>query len=189
MESTLVHCQMPDLRADCTLSNQIWRFRDLECQLPQDKVFGLLGMCVDVNVLNPIFQPDYTVPPSIIFGRAAHYIISTTRKLSLLGFTQSYRRTINSPSGAPDWTISKWNRRTAVFANVGNAKSDVDRYLYAATSESKIDVPIFRNLNTLAVCWTIVARLAIVGSSNLLSGQVTVSVFPGLFLQWWKVVQ
>jgi hypothetical protein len=90
--------QIPDQRTRCVLLQHLWSFENRGCHLPQDEVFGLLTVCVEMNESNPRLQADYSIPTSVVLCRAAQRIILTARKLPLFDLAQSDGRTIEMPS-------------------------------------------------------------------------------------------
>lgn len=78
--------------------------RDFMCTDPRDKVYALLGLASDLNILQ--IQPDYARSPAEVFINTALRILQTGSNLDLLNHVGNAKE-IELPSWVPDWSPPK----------------------------------------------------------------------------------
>jgi hypothetical protein len=79
---------------------------------PEDKVFGILGLCVEVQGTHwpAALEPNYRLPPGKVFRDVARYLIESTGSLAILSFVCAAGQCDEMPSWVPDLTGSLFYR-------------------------------------------------------------------------------
>jgi hypothetical protein len=82
------------------LFNLLQASRYFSCSDPRDKIYGVLGLASDIDLLH--ICPDYTKPPEEVLTDTARRIIRSNCVLDLLNHVE-YPKALNLPSWVPDW--------------------------------------------------------------------------------------
>lgn len=78
--------------------------RDFVCRDPRDKVYALLGLASDLDILR--IEPNYSKPPAEVLTDTALRILRTSSNLDLLNSVDNSKE-IKLPSWVPDWSPPK----------------------------------------------------------------------------------
>ena len=72
-----------------------------ECRDPRDKIYGFLGLAV--NIREPIMFPDYSFPTPLVYRKFAFYIIHETKSVNIFSLVLPWQSSPEYATWAPDW--------------------------------------------------------------------------------------
>ncbi|RYP59326.1 hypothetical protein DL769_008590 [Monosporascus sp. CRB-8-3] len=73
---------------EISLEQLLFRYRDFDFTLPSDKIYGLLGLVDDSELVRLNLEVDYSIPALILYRRLAIEFLRIYRNLDILGACQ-----------------------------------------------------------------------------------------------------
>jgi hypothetical protein len=117
---------------------------------PRDKVYALLGLAVDRDVLG--LQPNYEIEASSVFLQTALRIIEVGRSLDILSWASPHRGS-TFPCWVPDWSRNTRDAPTPLLITTAS------RSIYRASLQSTLEMETTDGGSTLILTGGIVDRV------------------------------
>lgn len=120
-----------------TLYELLAAFHPFKASDPRDKIYALLGLAVDRDVLN--LPPDYTLDVEDLYIMAANRILACDLKASLLVHNLG-TKSLRLPSWVPDWSCWSYGTLGVAFDGIYLASGTTTLEFAVHASDKRLDV-------------------------------------------------